>query len=65
MTNVNPMQPSTSYHAEVYSKPCQASTMELFAKITDSLQRLTISAKSSVLDVLQDSEYTPVMSGSS
>ena len=38
VTNVSRMKPSASYHAEVYSKPCQASTMELFAKITDSLQ---------------------------
>ena len=50
-------------HLEVYSEPCQMSKMELFAKIVNDWKPLTISAKSSFLDVWQgsahDSDYVP------
>ena len=36
---------------EAYSEPCQTSKIELFAKIVNGFQPLTIFAKSSVLDV--------------
>ena len=45
------------YSAEAYSEPCQISKVELFSKILGDFQSLTISAKSCVLDLWQDSEY--------
>ena len=41
---------------EVYSDSFLTPKMELFAKITNSFQLLTSSAKSSILDVWQGSE---------
>ena len=43
---------------EAYSEHCQTSKMELFAKIVNSWKPLSIFAKSSILDVWQDSEYS-------
>ena len=41
----------------MYSRPSQTSTLELFAKIVYIFQLLSISAKGSILDVSQDSQY--------
>ena len=41
--------------SEAYSAPCQTSKKELFAKIDDSLNPLTLFAKRSILDVCQGS----------
>ena len=43
-----------------YSEPCQTSKVELSLKIANGWKLLTISAKSSILDVWQGSEYTSV-----
>ena len=42
--------------SEAYSEPCQRSKIEVFAKIVKGFSFLTIFAKSSILDVCQDSE---------
>ena len=42
-------------YSEAYSKPCQTSQIEVFTKIGFSF--LTIFAKTSILDVWQDSEF--------
>ena len=47
------IQKNSAVNLEVYSESCQTSKMERFAKI----KLLTILAKCSILDVLQDSEY--------
>ena len=44
---------STGLSTEMYFKPCQSSKMELFPKIFDGFQPLTIFVKSSVLDAGQ------------
>ena len=44
-------------NSEAYSEPCQTSKMEVFTKIVNGLSFLTIFTKSSILDVLQDSEF--------
>ena len=36
---------------EAYSEPCQISKIEIFAKIADDLQPLTILEKNSISDV--------------
>ena len=46
------------YSAEAYSEPCQASKMKHFGKNVNSLQFLNSFAKSSILDVWQESEYS-------
>ena len=46
-----------STESEAYSKPCQISKMECFARIFISFQPLTCFAKRSVLDIQQRSEY--------
>ena len=43
-------------NSEAYSKPCQTSKMEVFAKIMNGFSFLVIFAKSSILDVQQYSE---------
>ena len=45
-------------HIEAYSETCQASKMELTAQIVSGWKQLSISAKQSIWDVWQDSEYT-------
>ena len=45
-----------------YSEPNETSKMKLFANIVNSVQLLTIFAKSSILDVRLDSEYATKMS---
>ena len=45
------------YYGEAYWEPCYTSKMELFSEIVNGFQPLTISTKSSVLDVWQGSEY--------
>ena len=47
--------------SEAYSEPCLRSKMELFAKIVNSFQPVTIFAKSSILDIWLGSEYTKFM----
>ena len=42
---------------ETNSKPCQKSKKERFPKIVNGRKPSTISAKCSILDILQDSEY--------
>ena len=42
---------------EAYSEPSRTSKMELFAKIVNSFQRLTIFAKSAIFDIRLRSEY--------
>ena len=42
---------------DMYSKPCQTSKMEQFAKAVNSFQPLTIFTKRSISDVWQGSEY--------
>ena len=42
---------------EAYSEPCQTSKMEISAKIVNSFLFFTSFAKSSILDVEQDSEF--------
>ena len=42
---------------DMYSKPCQASKMERFAKTVSSFQPLTIFTKRFISDVWQGSEY--------
>ena len=44
-------------NSEAYSEPCQTSKMEVFTKIVNGFSFLTIFAKSSILDVWQDSEF--------
>ena len=47
--------------AEAYSEPtqnCQTTKMEFFAKIVNGFQPLTIFAKSFILNVCQDFQYT-------
>ena len=44
-------------NTKVNSKPCQTAEMELFAKIVKNEKPFTISAKTSILDVWQGSEY--------
>ena len=43
--------------SEAYSKPCQSSKNELFAKIINSFQPFTIFEKTSILDIQQGFEY--------
>ena len=43
--------------SNVYAEHCQISEMERFAKTVNSFTPLIISAKQSILDILQDSEY--------
>ena len=45
--------------SEAYSEPSRIYQTELFAKIVNGFQQLTIFAKSSILDVRLGSEYTP------
>ena len=47
-------------YTEAYSETCQIYKMELFAKTVASFQRLTLSARGSVLDVWQGIEYASV-----
>ena len=42
---------------DAYSEPCQKSKMKLFAKVVHGFRRLTVSGKSSILDVGLSSEY--------
>ena len=44
-------------NSEANSEPCQTTKMEAFAKIVSGFQFLTIFAKSSILDLWQDSEF--------
>ena len=44
----------------MYSEPCETSKIELFEKIVNNWKLLPISAKTSILDVWQGSEYAPV-----
>ena len=46
-----------SIPAEAYSEPCQTSILVLFVKIVNRWLSLTVFAKSSILDILQGSEY--------
>ena len=46
---------------EVYSELCQTYKMELFAKIVNGFQLLTIFAKNAILDVLQGFECASVV----
>ena len=46
---------ASEWHQEAYSESRQKSKMKLFAEIVNSLQPLTIVAKSSVLDIWQGS----------
>ena len=48
------------FHLETYSETFRTSNMELFAKIVNEFHLLNISAKSSILDVWQGSEYAYV-----
>ena len=48
----------SSCKSEAYTKLSQTSKIELFAKIVSGSQLLTISVKSSILDVWQGSEWT-------
>ena len=43
--------------SEAYSEPSQTSKIELFEKVVNGFQPLTIFEKSSILDVWQGSEY--------
>ena len=43
-------------HSEAYSQPCQTPKAELFAQIVNGFW-LTVSTKSSILDVWQDPEF--------
>ena len=43
--------------SEKYSEPCQTSKMEIFAKIVNGFSFSSNFAKSSILDVWQDSEF--------
>ena len=45
---------------ELYSEPSQISKMEIFAKIVNSFQPLTISAKIFILDISQVSTHSSV-----
>ena len=45
-------------NSEAYSKSCQTSKMEAFAQIVNGFWFSAIFAKSSILDVWQDSEFT-------
>ena len=51
--------PVTISIVEAYLEPSQTSKMDLFAKIVNRFQPLTIFAESSMLDVWQSSEYPP------
>ena len=44
----------------MYAEPWQICKMEVFSKIIDSFQLLTVFSKSSILDVLLGPEYVPV-----
>ena len=44
-------------NSEAYSEPCQTTKIEVFAKKVNSFSFFTIFAKSSILDVEQDSEF--------
>ena len=44
-------------HNEGYSEHCQTSKMELFEKIIENLESLTIFEKRSILNAWQGSEY--------
>ena len=44
-------------HNEGYSEHCQTSKMELFEKIIENFESLTIFEKRSILNVWQGSEY--------
>ena len=48
------------YVTEAYAEPGKRSKMELFAKNSQQLKPLTISAKRFLLDVYKNSEYTSV-----
>ena len=52
-------------NSEAYSEPCQTSKMEVFEKITNGFSFLVIFAKSSILDVWQDSEFASKASNNS
>ena len=43
--------------SETYSEPCETSKVELFAKIVNGLESLTIFVKNSILGIWQGSEY--------
>ena len=47
----NTSHSSSQSCSEVYSKPCQASKIEFFAKIANSYKTLTVFAKRFTLDV--------------
>ena len=49
--------------SKVYPEPCQTSKMELFAKIINSFQPLTIILKSFILDVWHGYEYASTSGG--
>ena len=51
----------TLCNTNAYSEPIQTSKMKFLAKIVNTFQPLTISAKSSILDVRLGSEYDPVI----
>ena len=48
-------------HPEVYSKPCQTSKMERFAKIFNDFYPLTFFAKRTILDIGEVCEYAYVI----
>ena len=54
---INPCDPLI-LKSETYPEPWKTSEMELFAKIVNCFQPLTISVKSSISNVWQGSEYT-------
>ena len=56
--NLKPI--TSSQYSVAYSKPCQASKVELFVKTVGDFQPLPFSVKSSILDARQSSSYAPI-----
>ena len=54
---LGPFVATTNPILVVYWEPCQTSKMEVFAKIVNRLQPLTIFGESSILDFWQGSKY--------
>ena len=50
----------TFYSAEPHSEPCQTAKRELFVKIVNQFQLLTIFAQSFIIDFWQGSVYAAV-----
>ena len=59
---LNAMNPRCyEYNSEPYSEPCQASKMELFAKLVNGWKLFTVLTESSIIDAWRGSQHSTVI----